>query len=204
MVIKQGTYLGAKETCQQPLVWRAAVLQISNLSQSMEVGVHCAVIGLTETCNYYFIVQMALFVYRYPGVARGSGSHRRGHKVSSQRGGELWRRQKTYSKVFKLMQKKSDMKQSDGTTNRIWAHPDRCMAVPWSAHGAPPPGNVPWPHWWRARSAAACGCIEPPWDSNCPLPDQRIYCTLGSNRKGWSACFCAGASAQWWGPRPRC
>lgn len=56
-------YLGAVEAGQEPLVRGPAVVYLSDLGQSVKVGVHGEVIGLTEACDDYLIMQVALFVH---------------------------------------------------------------------------------------------------------------------------------------------
>lgn len=56
-------YLRAVEARQQPLVSGAAVVHFSNLSQSVEVGVHSEVVGLAEARNNDLIMQVTLFVH---------------------------------------------------------------------------------------------------------------------------------------------
>lgn len=57
------TYLRAVEARQQPLVSGAAVVYLSDLSQSVEVGVHSEVVGLAEARNNDLIMQVTLFVH---------------------------------------------------------------------------------------------------------------------------------------------
>lgn len=57
------TYLRAVEARQQPLVSGAAVVYFSDLSQAVEVGVHCEVVGLAEARNNDLIMQVTVFVH---------------------------------------------------------------------------------------------------------------------------------------------
>ena len=79
-------YLRAVETGQQPLMSRTAVVYFSDLSQAVEVSAHGEVVSLAEARDDNLVMQVTLFVHRYPGVARGTGSYRWRHKVTSQRG----------------------------------------------------------------------------------------------------------------------
>lgn len=56
-------YLRAIEASQQPLVSGAAIVYFTNLSQSVEVGVHGEVVGLAEACDNDLVMQMTLFVH---------------------------------------------------------------------------------------------------------------------------------------------
>lgn len=56
-------YLRAVEAGQQPLVSGAAIVYFTNLSQSVEVGVHSEVVGLAEACNNDLVLQVTLFVH---------------------------------------------------------------------------------------------------------------------------------------------
>lgn len=93
------TYLRAVEARQQPLVSGAAVVYLSDLSQSMEVGVHSEVVGLAEARNNDLIVQVTLFVHWHPGVTRGTSSYCWRHEGAGQRSGQFWKKEKWFSEV---------------------------------------------------------------------------------------------------------
>lgn len=88
-VLLAATYLGAVEARQQPLVGGAAVVDFSDLGQAVKVHVHSEVVGPAEARDDDLIVQVTLTVHRDPGMARGTRSHRWGHKVAGQRNGQF-------------------------------------------------------------------------------------------------------------------
>lgn len=91
------TYLGAVEARQQPLVGSAAVVNFSNLGQSVEVHVHSEVVGSAQAPDDDLVMQVTLAVHRHPGVARGARPHRRRHKLAGQRNRQLWKEEKEVS-----------------------------------------------------------------------------------------------------------
>lgn len=91
LIIDLLQYLRAVEAGQQPLVRGRAVVQLPDLGEPVEVGVHGEVVRPAEARHHDLVVQVTLLVHGHPGVTGGAGSHGRRHKVTGQRRGQLCR-----------------------------------------------------------------------------------------------------------------